>query len=209
VTLKVGDHPGFVRIAVGFTESPGRARIFAVDPSPFADGTSAVRIQRAGLAPKPYFVEGAGVHVNGAANKNELTLRMRSATHRFKYLEYRVLTHPDRLVIDLWKSRPPVRARLRAPDGCLTLRHYSVGRGVVNVFGRERNLFRAHVSRSRSHSRGEGRRRTGSCRAERALECTGALPRRSEAGGDTRGCGSLGGRRVARLPSAGESHLDA
>jgi hypothetical protein len=141
VTLKVGDHPGFVRIAVGFRESPGPFRIFALDPSPFADGTSAVRVQRGGLAPRPPSVEVAGVHVVAAANKNELTLGMRSATHRFKYLEYRVLTHPVRVVIDLWKSKPPVSARLRAPDGCLSLRHYSVGRGVVNVSGRERNLF--------------------------------------------------------------------
>jgi hypothetical protein len=141
VTLKVGDHPGFVRIVVGFSESLGRSRIFALDPSPFADGTSAVRVQRGGLAPQPPSVEAAGVHVNAATTRVGLTLRMRSATHRFKYLEYRLLTRPVRVVINLWKSGPPVSARLRAPDGCLSLRHYSVGPGVVDVSGLERNLF--------------------------------------------------------------------
>jgi hypothetical protein len=81
------------------------------------------------------------VHINAATTRVGLTLTMRSATHRFKYLEYRLLTRPVRVVIDLWKSMPPVSAQLRAPDGCLSLRHYSVGPGLVSVSGLEHNLF--------------------------------------------------------------------
>jgi len=141
VTLKVTDHPALVRIVVGFSESLGGSRVFAVDPSPFADGRSAVRVQRTGLAPQPPSVDAAGVRINASTTREGLTLRMRSATHRFKYLEYRLLTDPVRVVINLWKSSPPVSARLRASDGCLSLRHYSVGPGVVDVSGLERNLF--------------------------------------------------------------------
>jgi hypothetical protein len=56
---------------------------------------------------------------------------------------YRVLHAPERLVVDLFESRPPAPGAevRRGSGGCLTLGSFSVTRRRVRAAGRERDLF--------------------------------------------------------------------
>jgi hypothetical protein len=61
---------------------------------------------------------------------------------------------PERLVIDLYKSRPPSDDAVitRGRGSCLTLTSHSVTRDRVSASGRERNLFEhSFVVRLRRH----------------------------------------------------------
>jgi hypothetical protein len=143
--IRIGDHPAFVRVVVEFEDGTLRLnRVFASDPRPFADGRARIRIEGPGIdttaAPK---------HVNGvsariAQGTNRVVLTTVGAAERFKYVAYFILRGPQRLVVDLWKARPPVAgaAFTRAPQGgCLHLDSWSVGAGSATAAGREQGLF--------------------------------------------------------------------
>jgi hypothetical protein len=65
------------------------------------------------------------------------------ADRRFKYVGYFAQHTPERLVLDLYKARPPSSAAeiLRGRGGCLRLTDHMVTRRHVDAEGRERNLF--------------------------------------------------------------------
>jgi hypothetical protein len=75
--------------------------------------------------------------------RNRITVKLTAAPHRFKYVSYVSLRNPERLVVDLWKSAPPVAAAQirRAPDGCLALTRFDVSARHAAAAGTERNLF--------------------------------------------------------------------
>ena len=89
----------------------------------------------------PISGRGSG-HSSGRAEAS-IFVQIEAPRRRFKYVSYVVLSGPERLVADLWKAAPPVRAAQirRAPDRCLTLGRFSVAGGRVTAAGRERNLF--------------------------------------------------------------------
>jgi hypothetical protein len=62
---------------------------------------------------------------------------------RFKYVHAFAQHTPERLVLDLYKSRPPTEAAeiTRGRGGCLTLTDHRVTSRRVTAEGRERNLF--------------------------------------------------------------------
>ena len=73
-----------------------------------------------------------------------IVLQLSARKHRFKYLEHGVLHSPERLVVDLWKSRPPTAAAEfpTAPQGgCLSIDNYDALPGRVRADGSENDLF--------------------------------------------------------------------
>ncbi|HXV34810.1 MAG TPA: hypothetical protein VD769_12435 [Gaiellaceae bacterium] len=143
--IRIGDHPAFVRVVVDF--SGGRIRdadVEATDPSPFADGRASVRVSKTGIQAGVRVRSAFGVRARLRQGTNRIVLRITTAPRRFKYLGYVVYRGPERLVVDLWKARPPVAGAsfTTAPQGgCLTLDSWSVGAGRATAAGRERNIF--------------------------------------------------------------------
>jgi hypothetical protein len=144
IGVRIGDHPGFVRVVVDFTDGRLEAgEVMAMDPSPFADGAVRLRLDHRRVRTEAPPARAHGVSVRLRQGTNRITIRLASARRRFKYVSYSVLRAPERLVIDLWKGAPPAAAAevRAAPDRCLTLTRAAVGDRTVAAAGRERNLF--------------------------------------------------------------------
>jgi hypothetical protein len=144
VGVRVGDHAGFVRVVVDFTD--GRLQfheVEAIDPSPFADGRVALRVDAPGIRTRAAPVRTHGVDVAVLQAANRLVVRIAATPRRFKYMSHFVLAAPERLVVDLWKAAPPAPAAeiRRAPDRCLTLGRFAVAPSRVAASGTELNLF--------------------------------------------------------------------
>jgi hypothetical protein len=140
VSMRVGDHPAFTRVVVTFTDGDlQRFEPSTLDPSP-ADGAALVEVAHAGVRAEAPPVAGFGVRAALVQGVDAVRLRLRTIPGRFKYVGYRVLAGPERLVVDLWKSAPPTAAT--RSDGCLSLVTSRVRPGRVTVSGRElRPLF--------------------------------------------------------------------
>ena len=142
VAVRFGDHPAYARAVVDFSHGTiGMRNVEATDPNPF-DGSAALRVSRAGIGTRVAIARGVGVTVRISARTGALQITLVGARHRFKYLSYAVISG-DRLVIDLWKSRPPSRTAdiRRGPAGCLALLKSSVSAGLVTASGRARRVF--------------------------------------------------------------------
>ena len=142
--IRIGDHPAFVRVVVDFTGGtvePGE--VVATDPDPFPDGFVRLPILHPGIKTTAMPVRAHGVFARIAQGGGRITIRLTGADRRFKYVGYTAQHTPERLVIDLYKSRPPTAAAeiTRGRGGCLTLTSHSVTRKRVKAAGRERALF--------------------------------------------------------------------
>ena len=143
---RIADHPAFVRAVVDFAHGEIRRpseMLVATDPEPFGDGIARVRLGQRGVRTTARTVRAHGVTVRVLQGRNRITVRLAAAPHRFKYVSYTSLHNPERLVVDLWKSAPPVAAAQirRAPGGCLELTRYDVSARHAAAAGTERNLF--------------------------------------------------------------------
>jgi hypothetical protein len=143
--IRIGNHPAFVRVVVDFTGGALADRdIFATDPRPFGDGRGRLTIDRLGIDTDAASEHDVGVDASLAQRTNRLVLRLDAARHRFKFLSYDLLRAPQRLVVDLWKARPPGPAAEfpTAPQGgCLTIDSFTIGRGTASAAGTERGVF--------------------------------------------------------------------
>jgi hypothetical protein len=144
--IRVGDHPGYVRVVVDFrgTLPTPTERVEAVDPDPFGDGRVLIRVTRSGVRTTAAAVTSNGLRASVQQGTGRITLRAQATTgRRFKFASYRILHGPDRLVLDLWKSAPPVpAAEIRNdPSGCLRLTRVATSGRTIEASGRERNLF--------------------------------------------------------------------
>jgi hypothetical protein len=142
--IRIGDHPGFVRVVVDFTG--GRletGEVVATDPNPFPDGFVRLPLTRAGVRTTADPVRDEGVFARIAQGSGRITIRLTGDDRRFKYVGYFAQHTPERLVLDLYKARPPTDAAeiLRGRGGCLRLTDHTVTRRHVDAEGRERNLF--------------------------------------------------------------------
>lgn len=143
VSIRAGSHPAYVRVVVDFVDGPLRFHeVETTDSSP-ADGRARLRVSSPGIQTSAGRLTALGVRTLVRQGTNDILVELETQPRRFKYVSYAVLNGPDRLAIDLWRSRPPVPgARIRrAPDRCLTLGRFSVAGGRVRAAGRERNLF--------------------------------------------------------------------
>jgi hypothetical protein len=143
-SIRIGDHPAFVRVVVDFTGGtvePGE--VVATDPDPFADGFVRLPMVHPGIKTTATPVRAEGVFARIAQGGSRITIRLTGTNRRFKYVGYAAQHTPERLIIDLYKSRPPsADAEItRGGGGCLTLTGHSVTRKRVKAAGRERNLF--------------------------------------------------------------------
>ena len=135
------DKPSVVRVVVTFAGRLEITDVVAVDHSPFGDGNARVLVRGAGITAPPPNVHPDGVDVRLASASGGLVIRFGAAAHRFKYLGYRILRRPERLVVELWKSAPPAEPLRTGFGGCLALARWTVGAGTVSASGSERNLF--------------------------------------------------------------------
>ena len=143
--IRIGDHPAFVRVVIDFSGGVVRQpNVFATDPGPFFDGLARVQISKNGIDTDAAAKTAFGVHASLMQQTNRIALRLSAADRRFKYLAYDILHAPERLVLDLWKARPPVPGAVftSAPQGgCLTIGSHTVGAGTANASGTEHGLF--------------------------------------------------------------------
>jgi hypothetical protein len=142
--IRIGNHPAFVRVVVDFTGGTlHRNDVESPDPQPF-DGRARVRVTRVGITTGAAAVTQEGVTARIAQRSGSIVLQLSARRHRFKYLEHGVLHSPERLVVDLWRSRPPTAAAEfpTAPQGgCLSIENYDALPGRVRADGSENDLF--------------------------------------------------------------------
>jgi Immunoglobulin-like domain of bacterial spore germination len=142
--IRIGDHPGFVRVVVDFSGGTvAFNQLEATDADPFPDGFVRLRLVHPGVKTTATPVRGEGVFARIAQGGGRITIRLSATDRRFKYLSYVVQHTPERLVMDLYKSRPPSDDAeiTRGRGGCLTLTSHSVSHTRVRAAGRERNIF--------------------------------------------------------------------
>jgi hypothetical protein len=142
--IRIGDHPGFVRVVVEFTGGTVQAgEVVATDPNPFPDGFVRLPMMHPDVRATAMPVRAEGVFARVGQGADRITIRLTGRDRRFKYVGYVAQHTPERLVIDLYKSRPPTAAAeiTRGRGGCLTLGSHTVTRTRVMAAGRERDLF--------------------------------------------------------------------
>ena len=142
--IRIGNHPAYVRVVVDFSGGTLHANdVESRDPNPF-DGRARVRVTDAGISTTATATTQEGVAARIVQRSGAIALRLASRKHRFKYLEHIVLHSPERLVVDLWKSRPPTtKAEFpTAPQGgCLSIENSDTFPGRVQADGTEKGLF--------------------------------------------------------------------
>jgi hypothetical protein len=141
--IRIGNHAPVVRVVVDFTGNLKDRNVLAIDPEPFADGRVDIRVHKRGIQSTASSRRLFGVRARVVEGTNALTLRIHAADHRFKYMSYVVFASPERLVVDLWKARPPTPNAeiLRGRLGCLTLDSWRVRAGRARASGTEQDLF--------------------------------------------------------------------
>jgi hypothetical protein len=142
--IRVGDHSGFVRVVVEFRGGAlALNQVAATDPDPFPDGFVRLALMHPGVKSTASPVRSHGVFARIGQAGGRLTIRVTGTDRRFKYLFYTAQHTPERLIMDLYKSRPPSDAAeiTRGRGACLTLSRHTVTRKRVKAGGRERDLF--------------------------------------------------------------------
>jgi hypothetical protein len=143
--IRIGNHPAFVRVVIDFTGGQVvGANVEATDALPFGDGRARVAISKPAIDTDAAPEQAHGVRARLVQGTNRIVLRLRADRHRFKYLAYDILRFPERLVVDLWKARPPGPGAVfeSAPQGgCLTIESRSLGPGTAHAEGTEHGIF--------------------------------------------------------------------
>jgi hypothetical protein len=187
-SIRLGQHPAYVRAVVTFAGGPLLAgEVVATDPDPFRDGVVRLPLSRHGVRTTARPARGHGITARVLRRTNRIVVRVDGAPRRFKYVMYRVLHAPERLVVDLLESRPPVAGAQirRGTGGCLTLDSLAVGPRRLRAAGHERDLFEhglvvrlrragGRIHRERAVTAAAGRWRT-SLRYARAARQDGTL----------------------------------
>jgi len=143
VGTRIGAHPAYVRVVVDFTGGRLGAEDFEAVDHAAADGSVLVRVRRRNVQADAAPARAAGVRAQVLGARNRLDVRVRAAAQRFKYVMVSALHAPERLVIDLYRSRPPGPGA-EIPTGrgsCLSLARVVPGRRSFTMRGRELHLF--------------------------------------------------------------------
>ena len=119
--VRVGDHPGFVRVVVDFTDGRVPANETTVLDAGPADGLTSIRVTHPGIRTEAAPLNRHGVRVTTTAGSGRFTARLAFGAGRFKHVSYTVLRAPERVVVDLWKAVPVWPLAARRDDGCLRL----------------------------------------------------------------------------------------
>ena len=204
--IRIGNHPAFIRVVVDFTGGTLHANdVESPDPLVF-DGRGRVRVTDTGISSDAAAVTGERIAARIVESPGSVVLRLSTRKHRFKYLEHSVLHSPERLVVDLWKARPPTAAAEfpTAPQGgCLSIENLDAFPGRIRANGTETDLFE-HMFQAIVRNRNErivGTRPVTATAGQWAQE--GALRRGRPTGRHVRGRGLLRARRLAHLHRPG------
>lgn len=143
--VRIGAQPAFVRVVVDLTG--GRAEINEADATDAAvrDGSARVDMRHTGIVAAARDRSAQGVRARvGLASANRASVRLTFDRLRFKYVRVFALHVPERLVIDLYRSKPPNTTASEIRVGvnrCLTLTGVSRAGHRFRVRGTELNLF--------------------------------------------------------------------
>ncbi len=106
-STSIGAHPAYTRVVVTFTGGTLQfGEVEASDPST-AGGSVRVRVRHPGVRAAALPVSGDGVRAVVAGAPNRVSANLSYGSGRYKYLAVSVLHSPERLVLDLYRSRPP------------------------------------------------------------------------------------------------------
>ena len=143
--IRIGAHPAFDRIVVDFTGGTLHLNdVESPDPLPYG-GLAKVRVTAPGITTTAHRVSSKRLwSVRIKQESGSILVKLVPKIHRFKYLEYSVLHSPQRLVIDLWRARPP-RAAAEFPvapqGGCLSIDNVTKAPGRITANGSENDVF--------------------------------------------------------------------
>jgi hypothetical protein len=145
--VRIGAQPAFVRVVVDFTG--GRVEFNETEATDHVvvDGSGRVDVSHAGIVVTQRDRTAQGVRARlSLATANRARLRLTSESRRFKYMRVFVLHGPERLVVDLYRSRAPSpAAEIRTGENsCLTLASIQRNGHTFRVRGSARNLFEAN-----------------------------------------------------------------
>jgi hypothetical protein len=133
--VRFADHGAYVRVVVDFNGNVFNREIVA---GSVTKTMATIRLNRSGATTSTSGGTGAGVGASVQPATQGLSIAMKFARLRFKYLSY--ITPDNRLVIDLWKSAPPTKPLATCTGFVLTSRSVAPA-GVVNVSGSEHGVF--------------------------------------------------------------------
>ena len=138
-SVRIGEHPGFTRVVVGFRGGP-----IGFEDVQMGDRSDLLRAGRARFDLGPSSTKTATRGASGGSLRARLTARsgggarlsVTAAARRYKAVSERVLHNPERLVLDFWAAAPPAGQAVVRNDGCLALDSFSVTRGRIRARGR-------------------------------------------------------------------------
>ena len=136
-SVRVADHPGFVRVVVEFSggsvseRDAQLVRGFRI----FRRGGAAIRVTRPGIDSTAPAVSAHGVRAEVVEGSGRIAIRITTGERRFKYVRYRAPASPRRLAIDLFKARPPGPGAAVRDDGCLRLETHTGTPGRIEARG--------------------------------------------------------------------------
>src|SRR4051794_3757372 len=141
--VRITNHAAFVRATVRFSGGTlGANDAEATDPGPF-DGVGRMLVAHAGIGTTAPSAHRHGVRVRVTQGTNRLRVRLAGAQGRFKYLAYRQLHGPERLVVDLYKAAPPSAAAERPGNAasCLSIAQHADTGGTITASGTAHGIF--------------------------------------------------------------------
>jgi hypothetical protein len=139
----IASHPAYVRAVIRFRGGRlGANDAEAADPDPF-NGLSRMVVSHAGIRTTVPEVHGLGVSVRVIRGSGRLRVRLATANGRFKYLAYRQVHAPERLIVDLYRSRPPVAGAQMPgmPNSCLSIANHADTGGTIQASGTANGIF--------------------------------------------------------------------
>src|SRR5215217_8262035 len=139
--IRIGAHPAFDRVVVDFTGGTLHLNdVESPDPLPYG-GLAKVRVTASGITTTAHRASSERLwSVRIKQESGSILVKLVPKLHRFKYLEYSVLHSPERLVIDLWRARPPGSAAefpVAPQGGCLSIDNFTEASDRITASGSE------------------------------------------------------------------------
>jgi hypothetical protein len=139
----IASHPAYVRAVIRFRGGRlGATDAEAADPDPF-DGVSRVVVTHSAIRTTVPRVQGLGVSVRVIQGSGRLRVRLGTTKNRFKYLAYRQVHNPERLIVDLYRSAPPGSGAQMpgTPSSCLSIANHADSGGTIQASGTANGIF--------------------------------------------------------------------
>jgi hypothetical protein len=107
--IRIASHPGFVRVVVDFTGGTVRDNdVLLAAGNIDTSGRARLDITKSGAMTTAAAMRASGVRAAVTRTSSGLRVRFTASPRRFKFLRYRTLTSPTRLVVDLYRRNSRV-----------------------------------------------------------------------------------------------------